>query len=63
MNNELAKLRDDVSQNQSKLIYWNLNYNNANNLISKWYSRVKINKYQSEIDKLNKKINNIIGYY
>jgi len=63
MNNELAKLRDDVSQNQSKLIYWNLNYNNANNLISKWYSRIKINKYQSEIDKLNKKINNIIGYY
>ena len=63
MNNELAKLRDNVSQNQSRLIYWNLNYNNANNFISKWYFKIKINKYQSEINKLNKKIDNIIGYY
>ena len=53
MNKELAKLRDDVSQNQSKLTYWNFNYSNASNFISKWYAKIKINKYQSKIIKLN----------
>jgi hypothetical protein len=61
MNKELAKLRDDVSQNQSKLTYWNFNYSNANNFISKWYAKIKINKYQSKINKLNLKIDTIIG--
>jgi hypothetical protein len=63
MNKELAKLRDDVNQNQSKLIYWNFYYSNANNFISKWYTKIKINKYQSKINKLNIKIDTIIGCY
>ena len=61
--NELAKLRDDISQNQSKLRYWNSYYSNANNFISKWYFKMKINKYQSKINKLNKKIDDVIGCY
>ena len=48
---------------QSKLTYWNFNYSNANNFISKWYAKIKINKYQSKINKLNLKIDTIIGCY
>jgi hypothetical protein len=61
MNNEIDKLRDEVIKNEYKLFYWELYNKDANNFISKWYSKIKINKYQSKINKLNKKIDDVIG--
>jgi hypothetical protein len=61
MNNELDKLRDKVIKNEYKLFYWELYNKDSNNFISKWYSKIKINKYQSEINKLNQKITDVIG--
>jgi hypothetical protein len=62
MNNEIAKLRDEKSEFEDKLSYWkSYQRYEAPNWISKWGAQIRIDNLESKINKLNKKIDDIIG--